>query len=243
MNAVAPGCTLENHPAPRPVWPQLRHWYLIAPLVVLAVVAVGYWVTHDAADTAQELAVDQYLSLHHLPWLNPVALTIAVGLAPPAAVAITAVIGALVGWRRRNPWWGIGFALTVGCGWLFVGIVKLVIARPRPEPWTLADPLMPEINNASFPSGHTAFATALAVGLTLLAATSVRPRLRAAWPLVAALGAVAVVLVAASRIYMGVHYPSDVICAVPTALAGCCFATGAWNTVARRLPASPVRKV
>ena len=158
MNAVVAGSGPESNPASRPVWPQLRHWYLIAPLVVLVVIAVGYWVMHDAADTAQELAVDQYLSLHHLAWLNPVALTIA-------------------------------------------------------------------------------------VGLTLLAATSVHPRLRAAWPLVAALGAVAVVLVAASRIYMGVHYPSDVVCAVPTALAGCCFATGVWNTVVRRLPGSPVRRV
>lgn len=243
MNAVGARPALEKTPAPWPVWPQLRRWYVFSPLVVLAVIAVGYWVTHNAADAAQELAVDQYLSLHHLAWLTPVAVTIAVGLAPPAAVALTVAISVLVWWRRRNPWWGLSFGATVGCGWLFVGIVKLVIARPRPEPWTLADPLMPEINNASFPSGHTAFATALAVGLTLLVATSVHRRVRSTWPLVAALGAVAVVLVAASRIYMGVHYPSDVVCAMPTALAGCCFATGGWNTVVRKLPGGPVRKV
>lgn len=216
-----------------PALPQLRYWFLISLVVVLVVIAVGWDITNDPLDTGEELAVDQYLSLHHVTWLNPVAETIAVVLSPVGAVIITAVIAALV-WWRRNLWWAVSFGGTVACGWLFVGIIKLVIARPRPAPWSLADPLMPEINNASFPSGHTAFITALMVGLVLLTVTSARHSLRKKWWIVALAGAVFVTLVAVSRIYMGVHYPADVICAVPTALAGCCFATGVWNTVVTR---------
>lgn len=216
-----------------PLLPQIRYWFLLSLVVVLAVLAVGWDVTRDPLDTGEELAVDQYLSLHHVVWLNPVAETIAVVLSPVGAVLITALIAALV-WWRRNLWWAVSFAGTVACGWLFVGIIKLVIARPRPAPWALADPLMPEINNASFPSGHTAFTTALMVGLVLLTATSVNRSVRARWWIVALAGAVFVAVVALSRVYMGVHYPSDVLCAIPTAVAGCCFATGLWNTVVAR---------
>lgn len=215
-----------------PELPQLGHWLMVPLMILLAVVAVGYDVTHDALDTAQELAVDQYVSLHHVTWLNPVATTIAVVLSPPGAVIITVAIAALV-WRRRGAWWALAFGGTVMCGWLFAGLIKLAVARPRPAPWTLADPLMPEINNASFPSGHTTFTTALVVGLVMLVATSARSEIRSRWLVAAVLGAGLVVLVAVSRIYMGVHYPSDALCAVPVALAGCCFATGMWNNVIR----------
>lgn len=213
-----------------PLLPQLRYWFLISLLIVGAVMTAGWHLTHDPEDTRDGLAVDQYLSLHHVTWLNPVAETIAVALSPVGAVVITALIAALV-WWRRNLWWAVSFAGTVACGWLFVGIIKLVIARPRPAPWSLADPLMPEVNNASFPSGHTAFTTALMVGLVLLTVTAAHRSVRSKWWLVAIAGAVFVAVVAVSRVYMGVHYPADVICAVPTALAGCCFATGLWNTV------------
>jgi undecaprenyl-diphosphatase len=88
--------------------------------------------------------------------------------------------------------------------------LKDVFDRPRPA-LRYADihPLVPTPDNGSMPSGHasTAFAAAVAVGL-------VHPRLR--WPVVALAA-----LIAFSRIWLGVHYPTDVLvgAALGTAVA------------------------
>lgn len=79
-------------------------------------------------------------------------------------------------------------------------LVKIAATRPRPDPFTALTP-MPE--DWSFPSSHAMQATALALALFLLAR---RRRL-----LLGFLLAGIVVLVGASRIYLQVHFPSDVI--------------------------------
>ena len=77
--------------------------------------------------------------------------------------------------------------------------------RPVDSATTGVDPLVALPHSASFPSGHaaTAFAAAVAVG-------ALAPRLR---PLLVAVAA----LVAISRVYLGVHFPSDVIWGAPPA--------------------------
>jgi undecaprenyl-diphosphatase len=96
-------------------------------------------------------------------------------------------------------------------------LLKRAFDRPRPP---FADaavhPLVHVPDSGSMPSGHatTAFAAAVAAGL-------VHPRLR--WPLVLLAG-----LVAISRVWLGVHYLSDVI--VGAAL-GSGVAVLAWLTL------------
>jgi membrane-associated phospholipid phosphatase len=78
---------------------------------------------------------------------------------------------------------------------------KAYFARTRPDLWLS---LAPE-TTYSFPSGHAMGSATLAVALALLAwHTPWR------WP-VAAAGALFVVLVGLSRVYLGVHYPSDIL--------------------------------
>ena len=91
---------------------------------------------------------------------------------------------------RRTAWLR-GTALTAGAHVVSMG-VKRVVRRPRPAHVV---PLVRTAGRHSFPSSH---ATSAAAAAGVFGARGVR----AAWPLAAA--------VCASRLVVGVHYPSDV---------------------------------
>ncbi|GAB2611741.1 phosphatase PAP2 family protein [Novilysobacter erysipheiresistens] len=87
-----------------------------------------------------------------------------------------------------------------GSGLLNVG-TKLVFARDRPSLW---ESITPELTY-SFPSGHAMGSATLAWVVVLLAW-----RTRWRWP-VFAVAVPSVLLVGFSRVYLGVHYPSDIL--------------------------------
>jgi undecaprenyl-diphosphatase len=101
---------------------------------------------------------------------------------------------------RRSP--ALPVLLTASCVWtadLVVLGLKFAFQRPRPAMTVpQADPLL-AASGYSFPSGHAATAFAGAVILTYL--------WRRAAPLFFALAAA----IAFSRVYVGVHYPGDVL--------------------------------
>lgn len=107
-----------------------------------------------------------------------------------------AVAGAT--WRR--PWLPLRVAVTVLLAEMLSGLLKAWLERDRPP---LADPEpeplvgLPATN--SFPSGHATVGFACATVLALAV-----PRLR--WPLF-----MLAALIAFSRVYVGVHYPLDVL--------------------------------
>ncbi len=105
-------------------------------------------------------------------------------------------------WRARAVW---GLATMLTC-WYAATSAKLLVDRPRPsggDPWALAEGL-------SYPSGH-AWNVAVAWTATLL---MTRPLLRRlAWlrGIATGLAVVAVTVTALDRVFLGVHYPSDVV--------------------------------
>lgn len=150
-----------------------------------------------------ELAqIDQALSyaVADLRWepLSAVFVVASMWWVKGAAICAVGACGDLRA-RRLLPRAALAAAAAGGIAAAATALVKEVFDRARPP---LADPdflaLVSTPQSASFPSGHasTAFAAATAVAL-------LHPRLR--WP---ALGIA--VLVAASRVYLGVHFTFDV---------------------------------
>jgi undecaprenyl-diphosphatase len=106
------------------------------------------------------------------------------------------------------------FAALGGSIWLN-GALKGAFARPRPDLW---EPML-HYPGYSFPSGHAMATMTLAWVLGLLAW-----RTRWRWPVLALMSAFTA-LVGLSRLYMGVHFPSDVLAgwAAGAACAVACF--------------------
>jgi undecaprenyl-diphosphatase len=106
-------------------------------------------------------------------------------------------------WRR--PSLLVTVLLAVGAADLLAALIKDVVPRHRPFEHQLG----PSERNHSFPSGHTATAFAGATALSAFA-----PRFRPAFYALAC-------LIGFSRLYNGVHYPTDVLAG---AVLGACVA-------------------
>ncbi|WP_429131692.1 phosphatase PAP2 family protein [Ensifer sp. 4252] len=134
-------------------------------------------------------------------------------------------VGYLVLASRRAT--GMFVLFSVLGGWLLSTLLKLGIARPRPD----IVPHLVDVHDLSFPSGHAMLSavTYLTLGLLLSRVQSSR----ATRLYVIAVALVLTLMVGLSRIYLGVHYPTDVLggwC------AGATWATICWMIARRYLP-------
>ncbi|WP_223620508.1 phosphatase PAP2 family protein [Lysobacter sp. ESA13C] len=110
-----------------------------------------------------------------------------------------ALVAALIARRRFRE--GSFAALALGGSALLNIAAKQFFARERPSLW---ESIAPE-HNYSFPSGHAMGSMTLAATLILLSWNT-----RWRWPVLAIMAAF-VPLVGFSRLYLGVHFPSDIL--------------------------------
>lgn len=213
--------------------PQLRHWIALPLVFAVLVVVAGLTLRSVPALTAADFAVDASLSHDHTPPLTVIALFVNVVFSPAASVMMIAAICLFLLLVRRSPLNAVATGLVATGSWVSSELFKLVVARHRPDSTALFDPLTPEPGTDSFPSGHTALAVALVIALCLLARGT-----RWQWPILV-LGAAVAVTVALSRIYLGVHYPTDVVASFLTSLTGASFSTGLWNKYGLAVLARP----
>lgn len=211
-----------------------RHWILLSALLAAAEVALGFIVTLDRQIAPIEVVVDQELSRDHSPALTAIALLINTVFSPPGIVLILAGIFIVLLLVSRSPVNATAVTLLTAAGWLSSEGFKLIVSRARLSSTLLADPIASESGWDSFPSGHTSFAVALAIAVYLLARNT-----RWSKPALCA-GILFAAIVGASRLYLGVHYPSDIVGAVLGPVAVMIFVSGLWNryglVVLRRVP-------
>lgn len=123
---------------------------------------------------------------------------------------LTAVFLLLRGrWRRV-----LLLAVTIGGGYGLSALLKGAFDRPRPD---VVPHLLP-VHSASFPSGHSLSSSVVYLTIGVLLAQAASRRREKLFFIAAAFGLTA--LIGTSRVFLGVHYPTDV-------LAGWCAGT-AW---------------
>jgi undecaprenyl-diphosphatase len=137
-------------------------------------------------------------------WLHSAALDItALGSATVLGLSVAAVVGFLLlqGMQRTAV-----FVLVASLGgWTLNSALKLLFGRMRPD----VVPHLREVMTLSFPSGHAMTSAAVYLSLgALLMRIAARPVTKFYCMVVAML---ATLLIGASRVYLGVHYPTDVL--------------------------------
>lgn len=217
--------------------PLPRHWLALSLGLLIVVLVIGLSVKYLPGITAAELRIDQQISRMHTAPLDVMAKVLEFVFGPIFGPVLVLLIGLGFWLLRRRVLDGLAFMLLACSGWVFSEVFKLIIARQRPDQSLLFDPLSPETGSNSFPSGHTCFAVALALAFYLLL-----PRGR--WRgLVALLGLLVAFAVAWSRLYIGVHYLSDVIAAFAASFAGVVLFAGLWNRIGAVVEAKQSRLV
>jgi undecaprenyl-diphosphatase len=147
--------------------------------------------------------------------LTSFSLAVSSLIAFPVIVLVVAVVFATTpGWRI-----GVFYGLTVLATYLLNGVVKAVVMRPRPVGYRLA-----EEASSSFPSAHAMMAVVV-FGLIVWMVWRLS-KSRAKRAVFAAAFVVLIVCIGASRIYLGVHYTSDVLAGYAFGLAVLSFACG-----------------
>lgn len=177
---------------------------------------------------AIDAAIRAWIASHHLPPLDLVMISLTVAGNRGALWMALAAAAVLV----RPSAAGAAFRLLVAIGLTGLmtdAVLKPLFARDRPFS-VIADVrlIADEPDTYSFPSGHAANAFAGGLALTRL------------WPRHTTPVWVLSCLVALSRVYVGVHYPSDVVGGALTGLLCSSFVLGGFGArPSGRRPAAP----
>jgi undecaprenyl-diphosphatase len=171
----------------------------------------------------EQLAIDVWQNKGSFPWDEPILLTVHKTVNPqldafavrftklgvyqgvfPAATVISIALLYLRRWRSLTYW------LVTLLGSVFINrTAKELLHRVRPSLW---DSLAPELDYA-FPSGHAMSSMSFVAALVILTWGT-----RWSW-LVLLSGSLFVLTIGWTRLYLGVHFPSDVLAAWMVSLA------------------------
>jgi undecaprenyl-diphosphatase len=207
----------------------VRFWIamgiFLAGTVVFGLIAEDV-ATHDSS-LQQDLQVSVWLHTHGNPVFSAFLLAVS-QLHSPIGVTVLSIIVTAELWRNGDRYWVLSLVLAVPGGMLLNVILKQVFQRDRPS-WD--DPLL-TLTSHSFPSGHAAGATLFYGFLAVYMVWRMKgPSARALAVIACAL---MVALVSFSRVYLGVHYLSDVLAAIALGTAWLVLSLIAVRAIAKR---------
>lgn len=190
----------------------LTGWVLILGLIV----GLGELVRYGGDNLLGDRTVPHWLAAHRTPGLNSFSDFWSQAGNTHGIMAVGLVGGAVaLGVVRR--WRPVVFLVVLMLGELTLFLVTAkIIGRDRPDVPQL-DGVLP---TSAYPSGHIAATTCLYAGLALL----VLPRTRAWWRWLMLVPAIAMpALLVASRLYRGMHHPTDAVAGLLLAAAWTAF--------------------
>lgn len=187
------------------------HWPLVVRVLAAGALAYGLGAVIGSLLPNRGIALDvevaSWFEAHRTDAMTSLARSATTVGSPPGLVLTAAFVVAVLAWRMSG-WRYPAAVLTVGVigAELLTGAIKQTVERSRP-------PLSGAVVNVSahgysFPSGHATQSTAVYTLLAVVIAQ--RCRRRSARIAVAVLAVVAAVAVGLSRMYLGVHWLSDV---------------------------------
>lgn len=225
--------------APQLKWLQQRlspQGYLGLHLTLGAMVLIGAcWlfggitedVLHGDPLTVVDARVAAFFNANATPWLTRTMFAITFTASGRFLTPVAGAVALYLVWRRS--WYRLlALVLAVPGGSLLNVIVKHLIHRHRP---VFENPIA-TLNDYSFPSGHTMAATLFCGLMAAFAVVAFRT-----WKAktLAVVGAVfMVLLVAFSRVALGLHYLSDVLASMAAGVAWLAFSLTAVETFRRR---------
>ena len=205
---------------------------LLLGLAVVVTVAVGFTeVLDDVLEGDGIAGIDRptarWLATHRDLWLTTALRAVTIGGDPRFLAALALPISVVAGWRCRS-WRPVVLAVAAGGGIaLMLFTAKALVGRERPPlPFAVV-----AADGYSFPSGHaTGTAAILVVSAWMVARWLITSWVGRVIMWTVAIGAALVI--GYSRIYLGVHYLSDVLAGwlLGLAWAGVVILVGTWWT-------------
>ena len=192
---------------------------LIAVAGTLAFAELGEWV-REGATQKYDVAVLQWMGRHHTNLLTQMATELTY-LGTGSVVLTIVAVAALFLWHTEHKHSARLLLAAVAGNILLNGMLKLVFSRPRPDVFEWQTHAV----SSSFPSGHAMSATVCYGTVAYLVLRLQKHH----WSrvLTGTCAVILILLICATRLYLGVHYPSDVIAGILVGLAwaGFCMAT------------------
>lgn len=181
--------------------------------VSLMLAAAAVWVSSALLDAVLDNATLVHLDIVTDAWvharLNPVGLTVSRAISDggsPAVMTAIGVIGGIVLIVRRRTTLLATWVAVFGGGWILERVLKIVVHRTRPA----FTPTRASEFTMSFPSGHAMMCT-MGMGMLVYVLMVPRPPAKPWRDVLIGLAASIVLVVGISRVYLGAHYPSDVL--------------------------------
>jgi undecaprenyl-diphosphatase len=161
-------------------------------------------------------AAMRFMGAHQVPMISNMMVEVTM-LGTGVVVAMIVAVSALFLWLYDYKQSATLLLVTTLGGMLLNSVLKMGFDRPRPQFFEWGTHAM----TSSFPSGHAMSAAIVYPTVAYLAARL--HKTHAARIVTMMLAAILVVLISLSRVYLGVHYPSDVAAGVIVGLAWSAF--------------------